>query len=691
MTISKRISLLVGLLVLIVSASLGFISLTISTGIVEKHMLNTLTTEAKLGADLVSTTIHSELDTLQELANRTRTQSLVFETQKSSLTPDIKRLGYMAMAFVDMDGIAHYFNDDPTTNLSERAYMQKALKGEQEAAVVLSKTINQMVVIYVAPVYKNEYHNEVVGVLMVRKSIDTLSNITLSIGKYDSNMHAYLFDETGTFIAHDDDELVISQFNPIEAVKKDPSVRSMADAMQIMLSQKQGTVEYDYKGKKNTCVYTPVPGFSITLANAVDNSILMHDVNRLRNITIILVAGFLLIGIVIAILIARSISKPVNYVMGGLKALGEGDLTKKLEITSKDEMGKLEEYVNNTVDQIRNMALSINRQAGVLSDIGGQLASNMTETAAAINQVTANIQSIKGRVLNQSASVTETNATMEQITGNIAKLNSNIDRQTESVAQSSSAIEEMLANVESVTQTLIKNIDNVNNLAGASEVGRSGLQEVAANIQEIARESEGLLEINGVMENIASQTNLLSMNAAIEAAHAGEAGKGFAVVADEIRKLAESSSEQSKTISTVLKKIKESIDKISKSTDNVLLKFEAIDGGVRTVSQQEENIRNSMEEQGKGSQQILEAVARLNEITRQVKDGSAEMLEGSRQVITEGRNLEMATQEITNGMNEMATGADQINSAVNQVNNISGENRDNIAILSKEVSRFKIA
>jgi methyl-accepting chemotaxis protein len=148
------------------------------------------------------------------------------------------------------------------------------------------------------------------------------------------------------------------------------------------------------------------------------------------------------------------------------------------------------------------------------------------------------------------------------------------------------------------------------------------------------------LEINAVMQNIASQTNLLSMNAAIEAAHAGEAGKGFAVVADEIRKLAESSGEQSKTISTVLKKIKDSIDKITKSTGSVLNKFEAIDSGVKTVSEQEENIRSAMEEQGAGSKQ---------------------MLEGSKQVIQESRNLEMATQEITNGMNEMAAGADQIN------------------------------
>jgi methyl-accepting chemotaxis protein len=248
----------------------------------------------------------------------------------------------------------------------------------------------------------------------------------------------------------------------------------------------------------------------------------------------------------------------------------------------------------------------------------------------------------------------------------------------------------MLANIQSVTQTLIKNGDNVKDLSGASEVGRSGLQEVAADIQEIARESEGLLEINAVMENIASQTNLLSMNAAIEAAHAGEAGKGFAVVADEIRKLAENSGEQSKTISTVLKKIKDSIDKITRSTDNVLNKFEAIDSEVRTVSEQEENIRCAMEEQGAGSKQILEAIGQLNEETQVVKGGSEEMLEGSKQVIQESRSLEMVTQEIANGMNEMASGADQINVAVIRVNEISGQNKENIDALVREVSKFKV-
>jgi len=248
----------------------------------------------------------------------------------------------------------------------------------------------------------------------------------------------------------------------------------------------------------------------------------------------------------------------------------------------------------------------------------------------------------------------------------------------------------MLANIRSVTSTLKKNAENVNTLSSASEMGRTGLQEVAADIMEIARESEGLLEINAVMENIASQTNLLSMNAAIEAAHAGEAGKGFAVVAGEIRKLAESSSEQSKTISIVLKKIKEAIDKITRSTENVLDRFEAINSGVKTVAEQEQNIRNAMEEQSYGSKQILEAIDQVNEITMLVKDGSQEMLSGSKEVIHEGKNLEQATGEITSGVNNMTAGAEQVNEKVSRINELSRKNQRSIDQLVGEVSKFKV-
>jgi methyl-accepting chemotaxis protein len=576
--------------------------------------------------------------------------------------------------------------------IGDRPYIQAIVRNGKDRAMsspLVSRNTQQPAVMMTQAF--RDSNNALRGILAIEVGLNRINEIVSGISIGDSS-YAWIIDNTGMIFSSAKPGMAM-KLNITEADEQ-MGYSGLSALSAAILSQNETEGEFvSSDGVRRVLFALQIPGESAwRLGVVIDHDALFKPLTRLTLILGLVIAGAVILALALAVGLGHLIAMPLIRVAGTLKDIseGEGDLTKSIPVKGNDEIADLSRYFNQTLDKIKKLVITIKQQSAVLFDIGTELASNMTESATAINQITANIQNIKGRVINQGTSVTQTNATMEQITVNIDKLNEHVEKQTSSVSQSSSAIEEMLANIQSVTQTLVKNVDNVKELIDAAEVGRSGLQDVATDIQEIARESEGLLEINAVMENIASQTNLLSMNAAIEAAHAGEAGKGFAVVADEIRKLAESSGEQSKTIGTVLKKIKESIDKITKSTDNVLNKFEAIDIGVKTVADQEKNIRSAMEEQAAGSKQVLEAIGQVNDITRQVKDGSEEMLEGSKEIIQESKNLEMVTLEITGGMNEMATGADQINVAVNRVNELSGQNRENIDLLVQEVSRFKI-
>jgi methyl-accepting chemotaxis protein len=404
---------------------------------------------------------------------------------------------------------------------------------------------------------------------------------------------------------------------------------------------------------------------------------------------------FMALGIAAALILGsvmvRLITFPIKHTFVQLKAIAEGDLTQTIEAYGNDEIGEMMRLLQETQAGIKALIVTINNKAADLAGVGTELSAMMTQSAAAIHQISANTQGMKEKSLNESASVTETNATMGQIVLNINTLNKNIEEQAESISRSSASIEQMVANIASVTTSLMDNERNVKNLAAASEKGSAGLQQVSTAIRDVAKASERLLEINKVIQNIASQTNLLSMNAAIEAAHAGDVGRGFAVVADEIRKLAESSSAQAKTVSSVLKEIKGSLDGISASTDTVLVHFEAIDIGVKTVSAQESHIRAAIKEQDAGSKEILEAISRSRDITQNVRRGSEEMMTGSKEVIGEGKNLEALTADLTYGMNEIAEGMNQINTAVTRIQEISQENKQNIEVLVREITRFKIA
>ena len=690
--LKARLSVSFGILFAVSMTIINVISIRSSRLTLEKQAASHLITVAQNQAAIFEQTYIEKFRTQME----TLARGSIISSADIPLSEKIKFLqkeaeiakkgGCLRMLVTDIQGNG-YRTDGSTVNAKNFDWFQKSIQGEFFLSTPYpSYKDGSLVCTIAAPIYGQD--KTILGTIATvydgLKIYEAIRNI-----KIGETGEVYILDKDGVTIADHNVALIYSQENTYLKSQTDKSLESAGTfEHQAVQATSSGSGSYEYEGAMRDAAYAKIPTTGWTLI------VTDYRQKYMGAIRLIIIIDTILVILVVCIIygVSLGLSRSLQKTADALKeiAQGTGDLTVSLPIKGKDELTDIARYFNETIGKIAGAIRSIEASTADMEITGTNLADNMLETASAIRQITATTETVKEKMINQAASVTETAATVEEIIRTIKHLNSSIETQAGSVAQSSSSIEQMVANIASIGQTLGKTDQIIKNFVSATGDGKAALVTSNTVTQKISEESGSLMEASNVIQHIASQTNLLAMNAAIEAAHAGEAGKGFAVVADEIRKLSEDSAMQGKTITVTLKSLTAEIETLSASSKIVEEKFNLIFGLAEQVKSMSDLLTAAIREQEHGSKEILSAIKNINTVTTEVQAGSEEMLKGGEGAAHEMHTLDELTRIITDSMNEMASGAVQINNAVQEVNAMTQKNRESIEKLASEVGKFKV-
>ena len=415
-----------------------------------------------------------------------------------------------------------------------------------------------------------------------------------------------------------------------------------------------------------------------------------EEAQAIRRLLLLVNAVAALVILASSALISISMTRALATLVKSLRNMARGDCTERVDAMGSDEIGSIGSAANELTGSLNTLVGAVKERVLQLSRQGEELAENMHGTSRSVDGIDAAIASSRAGLENESAAVEAVAAAIEQLARTVDSLFAMIGDQGSVIDHSSTLVSDMIANVKTIAASTDSADQAADALLASSGDGATGLGEMDEAVADISRYSQGLAAAATTINDVAVRTNLLAMNAAIEAAHAGASGRGFAVVADEIRKLAERSAAQATEISSDLTKVGASITKVKGAASAVTATFGKVLAEAREVGRIVSEIRTTTAEQSAGGTQVLDGLSRLVSITRQVAEGAQEMTVGNGQILEQVSTLKSAARATVEANDQIGRGTAEIAKTVASTSELAESNEKLILEVLHSVNAFKI-